>query len=322
MSDRIKDKDESSIDARGAGEGPAAGARAALVYDIQRFCLHDGPGVRTTFFFKGCPLRCPWCSNPESIDSRPDLYHIRTKCIHCGECARVCPEGCIAVEDDKFLLDRKCCRRCFACVAACPTAALVQKGQWFTPGELLEKALADKAFYDESGGGVTVSGGEPLMQAAAVAEFLGLARKAGLHTAMETSGFAGAAALERVLPVCDLVYLDIKLADSRLHRKTVGQPNDNIVANLRLMAARGVNLVVRTPLVPGCNMDDEAVRGLIDLLAPLNVRVEPLAFHQLGKNKYAAVGREYGLSGEKPIGDADLAGIIARFEAAGLKVVR
>ena len=300
----------------------ASGARASLICDIQRFCLHDGPGVRTTFFYKGCPLRCPWCSNPEAIGMEPELYFVRRKCVGCGECARVCPGEYVTMRDDGPAVDRRRCRRCFACVDACPAVALVKKGEWFAPEELVEKALADKRFYDDSGGGVTVSGGEPLLQAAAAAEFLRLARREGMHTVLETCGLASRAALETVLPHCDLIYMDVKHPDSRRHQLAVGSPNEAVVANLRFLAERGVNLVVRIPLVPGHNLDAAAVAGYAELLGPLRARVELLSFHQLGKGKYAAVGRKYSLGKERPPAEADVLAAATALAAAGLEVAR
>ncbi|MDR1613040.1 MAG: glycyl-radical enzyme activating protein [Planctomycetota bacterium] len=294
----------------------------ALIYDIQRFCLHDGPGVRTTFFYKGCPLRCPWCSNPESISREPELYFIGSKCVGCGECARACPGKRIVVRNGKAEIDRARCRRCFACAAACPTMALVRKGEWHTAEELVEKALADKPFYDESGGGITVSGGEPLLQADAAAAFLRQARRAGLRTAMETCGLASRSALEKVLPHCDLIYMDVKHPDSLRHQEIVGSPNDAILGNLRFLAGRDVRLVVRIPLIPGYNLDAATIGAYADLLVPLRVKVEALPFHRLGKNKYASVGKEYALGDEKPPDEATIARVVGALAGAGLEVTR
>lgn len=293
----------------------------ALVYDIQRFCLHDGPGVRTTVFFKGCLLRCPWCSNPESISPSPEVYYIRSKCIACGECVRACGEGCIELVDGEVRIDREKCVNCFSCVAACPTKALVKKGERMTAAELLQKALADRDFYDESGGGVTVSGGDPLLQSPVVAGFLRLAKAEGLHTAMETSGFASRQALERVLPYCDLVYIDVKHADPLRHREIIGQDNEIIHDNLRFLAGTGKEVIVRLPLIPGYNMDEDSIDKLIALLQPLGLPVEPLLFHQLGKNKYHSVGKKYDLAEARPLDESEIEVIGEKLAAAGLRVI-
>jgi glycyl-radical enzyme activating protein family len=293
----------------------------ALVYDIQRFCLHDGPGVRTTVFFKGCPLRCPWCSNPESISPSPEIYHIRSKCIACGECVSACKEGCLELADGELRIDRGKCAGCFSCVAACPTRALVKKGEETTAAELLRKALADRDFYDESGGGVTVSGGEPLSQPRAVAEFLRLVKAEGLHTAMETSGFASREALLGVLPYCDLVYIDVKHADPLRHREIVGQDNGIIHDNLRYLAGTGKEVIVRLPLIPGYNMDGDSIDKLIALLKPLALPVEPLLFHQFGKNKYLSVGRKYDLAEARPLDESEIEIVREKLAAAGLRII-
>lgn len=293
----------------------------ALVYDIQRFCLHDGPGVRTTIFFKGCPLRCPWCSNPESISPAPEVYYLRSKCIACGECVRACRDNCLHLTEDGLSIDREKCGSCFSCVAVCPTKALVRKGEEMTAEELLRKALADRDFYDESGGGVTVSGGEPLLQSHAVAEFFRLAKEQGLHTAMETSGFASRDALDRVLPYCDLVHIDVKHADPLQHRAIVGQDNGLINDNLRYLAGTGKKVIVRLPLIPGYNMDENSVEKLIMLLEPLGLPVEPLLFHQLGKNKYLSVGKKYDLAEARPLDESEVQVIREKMIAAGLRVL-
>ncbi len=293
----------------------------ALVYDIQRFCLHDGPGVRTTFFFKGCPLRCPWCSNPESISPAPELYSIRAKCIACGECVCACPNNCLRLTANGLQVDRERCVRCFSCISACPTKALIKKGEEMSAEELLRKALADRDFYDESGGGVTVSGGEPLLQSRVVAEFLRLSKTEGLHTAIETSGCAPREALDQVLPCCDLVYIYIKHADLGMHRSIVGQDTSLIHNNLRYLAGTGKEVVVRVPMIPGYNMDEESIDQLVDLLQPLALPVELLLFHQLGKNKYHSVGKKYDLAEARPLDESEISVVRDTLVAAGLRVL-
>lgn len=292
----------------------------ALLTDIQRFSLHDGPGVRTTFFFKGCPLRCLWCANPETLLPQPELFFAKKKCIGCGTCAKVCPHGCIRREN-RALIDRDCCQKCFACAQACPTTSLTRKGTVYTAEELVNIALADNAFYEQSGGGVTASGGEPLLQSEAVAVFFQMANQAGLHTAMETAGHVPWEAFERVLPHCDLIYLDIKHAVDEVHRRLTGVGTEVIHKNLYALANSKANVIVRAPMIPGCNMDEDSINALATLLRPLGVRVELLPFHQLGQNKFEAVGREYTLKGKKPLREQDMKSVVDMLKASGIQVI-
>jgi pyruvate formate lyase activating enzyme len=300
----------------------------ALICDIQRFCTHDGPGVRTVIFFKGCPLHCPWCSNPESIGTSPELYYIKNKCIGCGECIKVCPQDCIfpaeplaAGEKKTIVIDRSKCVSCFSCVKECPTMALIAKGERRSITDLMEKALADKVFFDESGGGITLSGGEVMLQASAAEALLKSAKEEKLHTAIETSGYGKSETLDRLLRYCDLVFFDVKMVNRERHKKMTGQSNDLIIFNLRKVAEEKKSLIVRLPMIPGYNMDDDNVRDVIDLLAPLDIPVEPLLFHQLGKNKYVSLGKDYALEQAETLHHKSAENIIKKLVQAGIKTI-
>ncbi|MDR1507097.1 MAG: glycyl-radical enzyme activating protein [Treponema sp.] len=292
-----------------------------LVSDIQRFCTHDGPGVRTVVFLKGCPLRCPWCANPESLEARQELYYIKNKCIACGECIKACPEHCISVTDKHVVVERDTCTHCFLCTGVCPATALQIKGRWYTADELVEQVLKDQEFFDRSGGGLTLSGGEVLAQAAAAEILLRRIKQLGIHCAIETSGFARWKNLGRILPFCDLVYYDIKMADAERHLSVTGQDNKIILNNLFAAVKEGANIVIRLPMIPGRNMDDDNINALIKMLLPYNLPVEPLVFHQLGKNKYSAVGKPYEMENAAVSKKEDLASIAERLKRAGLKVI-
>ena len=273
---------------------------------IRRLTLHDGPGTRTTVFVKGCPLHCCWCHNPECISATPQLLFHDNLCVGCGKCAEVCPEGChvfsgrtgAAVGESGAVppsfvhaIDRSRCRLCGTCVEACWHGALEICGREYTPESLLPLLLRDAAFY-ESGGGVTVSGGEPLLYAEAVARLFALLREHGVRTALDTCGEAPWAAFETVLPFTDLVLFDIKGMDSERHRANTGHGNERIHKNLRRLGERGVPIEVRMPVVPGCNDVEAEFEAAAELLAqiPSLVAVRLLPYQSLARSKYRAAG--------------------------------
>ena len=266
---------------------------------IRRLTLHDGPGTRTTVFVKGCPLHCRWCHNPECISATPQLLFHDNLCVGCGKCAAVCPEGCHAFPGDSeagpptvcHSIDRSRCRLCGRCVDACWHGALEICGRDFTPESLLPLLLRDAAFY-ESGGGVTVSGGEPLLYAEAVARLFALLREHGVRTALDTCGEAPWGAFETVLPFADLVLFDIKGMDAERHRANTGHGNEQIHDNLRRLGECGVPVEVRMPVVPGCNDGEGEFEAAAELLAqiPSLVAVRLLPYRSLARSKYRAAG--------------------------------
>lgn len=277
---------------------------------IRRLTLHDGPGTRTTVFVKGCPLHCRWCHNPECISARPQLLFHDNLCVGCGKCAAVCPHGAqkwverqkSKVESQKAeverqkaevgrQIDRSRCRLCGKCVEACWRGALEICGRDYTPEALLPLLLRDAAFY-ESGGGVTVSGGEPLLYAEAVARLFALLRERGIRTALDTCGEAPWEAFETVLPFTDLVLFDIKGMDSERHRANTGRGNERIHDNLRRLGACGVPVEVRMPVVPGCNDGEGEFEAAARLLAeiPSLTAVRLLPYRSLARTKYRAAG--------------------------------
>jgi pyruvate formate lyase activating enzyme len=265
---------------------------------VQRFSIHDGPGIRTTAFLKGCPLTCAWCQNPEGIPLKRIMWYHPERCIRCERCVQACPHGALAAhpERERFIeIDRKRCSDTCPAVDACPTGALEWDSHWYTPRELVTLFERDMSFYESSGGGITLSGGEPLHQPAFTEEVLRLSREAGLHTALETTLFASPATLDRLLPLVDLFLSDIKLADTAAHRQETGVPNERILKNMRRLAADGAPLLVRIPLIPETTTSEENLRATARLVRDLpgDVPVELINFNPLPKSKYDALGSEW-----------------------------
>ena len=261
------------------------------VVSIRRFSTHDGPGIRTTLFLKGCSLHCAWCHNPETISPAPELA-IHPRCTACGACAAVCACHRITPEG-KHEFDRANCRACGRCVAVCPNKALTLYGEQRTPEELLPELLADRRFYRESGGGVTVSGGEPLLQSAFCAALFRELKREGIHCAVDTCGNVPFRAVEEVLPYTDLFLYDLKQMDDALHRRWTGASNRLILENLRRISAAGKEFEIRIPVVPGVNDTEEMFQAAAAFLRDLpGLRaVKLLPYHDFARSKYTAVGR-------------------------------
>jgi pyruvate formate lyase activating enzyme len=263
-----------------------------VVTHIQRFSVHDGPGIRTTVFLKGCQLRCPWCHNPETYRAQPELQVFAQRCIGCGACIARCPEHARRLVDGQLVFDRERCVACGRCAETCYAQALVLVGQTKTAGQVAEEVLADRAFYESSDGGVTISGGEPLAQASFTRAILELCREEGVHTAIESNLAWPWATVARLLPVVDLFMVDVKLWDDAEHRTWTGVSNQQTVDNLRRLDAEGKPLVVRTPIICRVNDRVDQIAAIADFLSGLaNVRqYELLPYHPLGMGKYEALG--------------------------------
>jgi pyruvate formate lyase activating enzyme len=287
---------------------PAAKQREALtglVFDIQRFSVHDGPGIRTTVFLKGCPLRCQWCQNPESIAHRPEITYIASNCIHCEKCLTSCPETAIHPTDDNGRdIDRNHCTLCGECLEVCYAGALNIIGRYLTVPEVLAEVERDRDFYGKSGGGVTFSGGEPTAQPAFLKELCRQAKARRLHVTIDTCGYAQWATLRPILQDVDLVLFDLKHMDSAAHQRLTGVPNELILQNLIRITALGLPVYVRLPLVPGCNDSLENVRATAAFIAGLpNIQqFDILPYHRLGEPKWGQLQLPYQLHGLEPPG--------------------
>ncbi len=275
----------------------------ATILHLQRLSTEDGPGIRTTVFFKGCPLACAWCHNPESISPNPQVHWIENRCIDCETCVQTCPNGCLSMQAEGIVIDRQRCEACGQCVEACPGNALEMLGRRVDIDELYGELIKDKAYYEKSGGGVTASGGEPTLQADFVAGLFARLKGAGIHTALDTCGFCSPKSLEKLLPVTDLVLYDLKEIDPARHAAFTGQPNQRILENLltlrKVLLDRfpQTKLWIRTPLIPGATAAAENLLGLGAFIAQnldgTLLRWELCAFNNLCKDKYQRLGKNW-----------------------------
>jgi pyruvate formate lyase activating enzyme len=275
----------------------------ATVFEIKRFAVHDGDGIRTTVFLKGCPLKCLWCHNPEGIGGKPELAYYENKCIGCQECESACRYG--AHSSDGFhIFDREKCVGCGSCESVCLGDALKFYGKTVTVEKLLPKLLEDKAFYDNSGGGVTLSGGECLLQADFCRELLMALKEKGIHTAVDTCGFVSKAAFDKVIPYTDIFLYDLKAYDEDCHIRCTGQSNRLILENLRYLDSLGKPCEIRIPYVPGCNEDQmEKLAAFVKTLGNIT-KVKVLAYHNYAGSKYEALGMENTLPATLPTPEA------------------
>ena len=263
-----------------------------VVFDIQHFCVDDGPGIRTTVFLKGCPLRCAWCHNPEGLLPQPQLFYAASSCTSCQACASVCPGGCHQFVDGHHTVDFSSCTLCGACVDACPNEALRVSGRRMIPQDVLVEVLRDMPFFETSGGGVTLSGGEPLLQVDFACAIARGAKEKGLHVSVETSGHCAEEALCRISKYVDLFLFDFKLASSERHKKLTGVGNEKILNNLALLNSLGKPVILRCPIIPGCNDHEEHYLSIASLANQTpcvrEIHLEP--YHPFGVDKYASLG--------------------------------
>ena len=266
-------------------------------FNIQKLSTEDGPGIRTTVFFKGCPLRCRWCHNPEGIDPRPQLMWFGIRCIGCQTCVKTCENGVLKLTKDGLQINREKCLRCGNCAEACPSTALELVGKDYSVEKLFIEVEKDRPFYEQSKGGVTCSGGEATMQTQQLLEFLKICKQNQIHTALDTCGYLKWENLEKLLPYVDLVLYDLKLIDSKKHREFTGVPNELILENAKLIAKRGNTMWIRTPIIPGHTDSDENIKQIAifikNNLLPAVERYDLCAFVNLCKAKYERLGIDW-----------------------------
>ncbi|MBC7331052.1 MAG: glycyl-radical enzyme activating protein [Synergistetes bacterium] len=293
-----------------------------VIFDIKRYTIHDGPGIRTTVFMKGCPLNCWWCHNPEGISRNVEIGYFEYKCLKCKTCLTVCPLNAITFHEEKGIkIDRNKCNGCGNCAARCPSNALKRIGRTIDILELLSEVEKDIPLYDSSGGGVTFSGGEPLAQPEFLRECLKELKKRYIRTAVDTSGYASQESLESILPYTDVFLYDVKLFDSEEHKKYTGVSNEVIKDNLRLLAKEKKHVILRFPVIPGITDKMENVKGWVGFISKLNniKEINLLPYHDI-EEKYSRLDREYKMKIHSAPKEEILTRIREEFEKIGLKV--
>lgn len=296
-------------------------ATTGVVFNIQRFSLHDGPGIRTTVFLKGCALRCFWCHNPEGQHAGPEVRYYPDRCIACGQCVAACPQHAHELTNDVHTFIRERCDFAAQCVTVCNARALETEGRRMSVAEVMTEILPDRPFYELSGGGVTLSGGEPVLGRDFARALLQQCREHGLHTAVETCGEVPWSALEALLPYTDLFMMDLKVIDPAKHRAATGQANDRILANARRLAASRIPIVFRTPVVPTVNDTPDDIGAIAAFVRQLRdhrqtrtvtdatITYEIMPFHRLAAGKYASLGLAYPATALEPPTPATMAAL-------------
>jgi pyruvate formate lyase activating enzyme len=292
------------------------------IFDIKRYAIHDGPGIRTTVFFKGCPLSCRWCHNPEGLQSAPRISYDSKRCIGCGECIQGCPEAAVTMTAAGIATDRHRCRGCGTCADLCPACARELTEKIVTPAQLMEIVKKDTIFYDASGGGVTFSGGEPLLQADFLIQVLDECGRLEIHRAVDTSGYSDQATLGAAAQRSELFLFDLKVIDGKRHKFLTGVSSKSILDNLKFLYDRGADITIRIPLIPGVNDDRDNIHQICEFLSGLpkirNVHILP--YHDIQKNKYTKLGMPYA-AGDIAVPDSEkLAFTVSHLKSRGFQI--
>jgi pyruvate formate lyase activating enzyme len=292
-----------------------------IVFDIRRFSVHDGPGLRTTVFFKGCPLKCAWCHNPESQARAPELIFWDDRCQRCQACVTACEQGAITLVDDHIFTDPAKCISCGHCTETCYAEARQIAGRKMSVASVMSEVQRDVPFYDQSGGGVTFSGGEPLMQPDYLVALLSACKASDIHTTLDTCGQTNWKTLDRIRSYVDLFLYDLKFMDPGRHKQQTGVTNERILENLKKLSRHGHEIILRVPIIPGANADLENIRAIGSFAASLPSlnRVDILPYHRAAINKYERMHRSYGFNQLLPPSEEEMAEIARLLEEYGLK---
>ena len=278
-----------------------------IVFNIQKFSIHDGPGIRTTVFLKGCPLRCQWCSNPESQLDKVQILYDYKKCIHCQTCVHTCPKQAISMIDEHIHIDFNKCIGCLECVNNCPAGALSHEGEYKDIKDIVSVCMQDKDFYEESDGGVTISGGEGFAQPAFLESLVKELKKNDLHVAIETTGYVSSELFQKLAPLFDLLLFDVKHYDTNKHHLGTGVYNEQIISNLKWAMENHLAVLPRIPVIPGFNETLDDAKGIAELLKSIRAsKVQLLPFHQFGEKKYELLNKNYLLKDKKALYPEDL----------------
>ncbi len=295
--------------------------KEGIIFNIQRYSIHDGPGIRTTVFLKGCPLRCKWCSNPESINPFPELFLRKDRCDHCEQCIETCVPNAIFFEDDLIQINRSQCNLCMKCIEVCPSDVIQRTGKIVSVQEIITEVLKDELFYNNSGGGVTISGGEPLYQFEFTLNLLKEFKKKVLHTTLDTTGYAKGEDFEQILPYTDLILFDIKHLDSEIHKKETGIPNEMILDNLERSLKNNKRIWIRVPVIPNFNDSIQYMEKLAKFLSHKAIeKISLLNYHEWGKHKYKYLDRIYPLENAEFISEKIILEFKNILETYGLRV--
>lgn len=295
---------------------------SGMVFNIQRFSIQDGPGIRTSVFLKGCPLECIWCCNPESQKSRKEIIHYNNKCILCLKCVEACPQEAITFKNNKIAINRKLCNLCKKCIEVCPQDSYELVGEKMDLSMVMNEIMRDIPFYNNSGGGVTLTGGEPSSQPKFSSEILKASKKEQINTAIETCGYARWESLRTILSYTDLVLFDLKVMSDNLSKKFTGVSNKIILKNLKKIDDLGIKIIIRMPFIPNYNDSEENLKEMVNFLKGLNNLhpIEIIPFHQHGRYKYSCLGRNYLLNKINPIHHEDVEKTAEFFKSNGFGV--
>jgi len=294
----------------------------SLIFDIKRYAINDGPGIRVVIFFKGCNLQCAWCHNPESISARVEKMYTPAKCIKCGSCVEVCPENAITLKPDGISTETGLCKMCGKCTEVCPAKAIEMSGKAMSVVEIMDIVEKERIFFDQSGGGVTFSGGEPLVHYKMLIELLDECRKRKIHTAVDTAGAVNTDIILEVARRTDLFLYDLKMMDSDLHREWTNVDNKKVLYNLKAIAEKGANIIIRIPLIGGVNDTDKNIEQTAKFISELpgnKIEVQLLPYHNIARHKYMKLGKSADFKMLEEPEKETLANAIATFKEYGIK---